>query len=102
MLPALRDASEEVQREVARVVSRLSALGPARTDGTVVAPVVQSLADLALDAEGVPRRPVPELEAHGWADLLLVLVADLLRAEPDERTLAAARDALVALRRTLP
>lgn len=101
MLPAPRDASEEVQREVARVVSRLSALGPARTDPALVAPYAQHLADLATDAEGVPRRQVPDLAPHGWADLVVVLVGDLLLAAPDEPTLERARDELVALRRAL-
>ena len=101
MLPAPLDASEEVRREVARVVSRLSALGPARTRSGVVAPSAQRLADLATDAEGVPRRPVPALAPHGWADLLVVLVGDLLRADPDDSALGAARDELVALRRGL-
>ena len=101
MLPAPLDTSEEVQREVARVVSRLAALGPARTDSLLVAPYAQRLADLATDAEGVPRQQVPDLAAHGWADLLAVVVGDLLLADPDESALGSARDQLVALRHAL-
>jgi hypothetical protein len=107
VLPEPRDTSEEVEREAARVVSRLGTLSPARVPVDVVRPSVQRLADLARRAEGLAPLPVPDLAAHGWADLLRVVVDDLLLVTsaveaPDEELLGEARDALVALRRALP
>jgi hypothetical protein len=62
--------------------------------------VLQQLADLAADAEGGPRRPVPELAPHALADQLVVLGRDVATwcAEP---ALADAQELLVALRRSL-
>lgn len=87
---------------MARVVSRLSTLGPTRIDADLLAPAAQRLADLAAVGEGRPSRPVPDLAAHGWADLLIVLAHDLLAAGPPEDLLARAHDELVRLRRALP
>lgn len=62
--------------------------------------VLQVLADLAADAEGRPRRPVPALAPHGLGDQVLVLGHDLLAvASPDAR--AAGLSALIELRRAL-
>jgi hypothetical protein len=62
--------------------------------------VLQVLADLAADAEGRPRRPVPALAPHGLGDQVLVLGHDLLAvASPDARV--AGLSALTELRRTL-
>lgn len=119
MLPEPRDTSEEVEREAARVVSRLGTLSPARVPVDVVRPAVQRLADIARRAEGLEPLPVPGLAPHGWADLLRVVVDDLLLAAspggpgssgersssdeaPGEDLLVQARDTLVALRRALP
>ena len=100
-----------VGRELDRVLTRLAALGPARSarpgpDGTTpadrVRPLLQHLADAAADAEGGPRRPVPALAAHALGDQLAVLAADLLAAVPaDDPALAEAADELTALRRAL-
>lgn len=110
MLPTPRSTSEEVEQEAARVVSRLGTLSPARVPVDVVRPAVQRLADLARRAEGLEPLPVPDLAPHGWADLLRVVVDDLLlatsagegAASAAEDLLVAARDTLTALRRALP
>jgi hypothetical protein len=62
--------------------------------------VLQRLADLAADAEGRRRRPVPALAPHGLADQVLVLGHDLLAVcDPAART--AGLTALGELRHTL-
>ena len=100
-----------VGRELDRVLTRLAALGPARSarpgpDGVTpadrVRPLLQHLADAAADAEGRARRRVPQLGAHALGDQLAVLAADLLAAVPaDGPELAAVADELTALRRAL-
>ena len=102
MLPTPRSASEEVEQEAARVVSRLGTLSPTRVPVDVVASATQRLADLARSAEGLPQLPVPDLRPHGWAALLQVLVIDLLAAPATEDQLGRAREELTALRRALP
>jgi hypothetical protein len=62
--------------------------------------VLQVLADLAADAEGRPRRPVPALAPHGLGDQVLVLGHDLL-AVPDPDARVAGLGALTDLRRSL-
>jgi hypothetical protein len=55
--------------------------------------LLQRLADLAADAEGQPRRPVPRLDnVLALPDQLWVITADLIAANPDEATLTAATD----------
>lgn len=44
----------------------------------MVRSVLQRLADLAADVEGVPYRPLPELDPYALADQLLVLTQELL------------------------
>ena len=104
-----------VGRELDRVLTRLAALGPARSarpgpDGVApavrVRPVLQHLADAAADAEGRVRRPVPALPAHALGDQLAVLAADLLAALPPDDPSAAPgledlAERLTALRRAL-
>jgi len=102
VLPTPRSTSEEVEREAARVVSRLGTLSPTKVPADVVAAAAQRLADLARAAEGLSPIPVPDLRPHGWASLLRVLVTDLLAAPATEDQLVAARDELTALRRVLP
>lgn len=64
--------------------------------------LVQQLADLAADAEGRPRRPVPRLD-HDVAlpDQLRVVAADLLAARASEAALAQAASAATATRAAL-
>ena len=104
-----------VGRELDRVLTRLAALGPARSarpgpDGVApadrVRPLLQHLADAAADAEGRPRRPVPVLSAHALGDQLAVLATDLLAVlAPDDPAaqpgLADVAERLTALRRAL-
>ena len=63
--------------------------------------LVQQLADLAADAEGRPRRPVPREHDLILPDQLRVMADDLLAAEPSAPTLAAATEAVDAVRRNL-
>lgn len=100
---------DDPERELDRAADRLDALGPARleragADGVTAAgrvrPVLQSLADIAADGEGEPRRTVPVLAAHALADQLRVLARDALRTadEPGRETV---RRRLAELRRAL-
>jgi hypothetical protein len=98
-----------LDRELGRVVTRLRGLSLERLqrpDDAGVSPAsrthdcAQRLADLAADAAGRPRRPVPGLAAHASADQLTVVAHDVL-AEGDEPAVAAAAEALTALRRAL-
>nr|WP_240948148.1 hypothetical protein [Planosporangium mesophilum] len=55
--------------------------------------LVQRLADLAADAERLPRRTVPRLEnLLGLPDQLRVIAADLRVANPDDETFATAAE----------
>jgi hypothetical protein len=98
-----------LDRELGRVVTRLRGLSLERLqrpDDAGVTPASrthdcsQHLADLAADAAGRARRPVPVLAAHGVADQLAVVAHDVL-AERDEAAIGAAAEALTALRRAL-
>ena len=110
--------SATLARELDRVADRLRVIGPryaardtpeaaAALDGVRAA--IQRLADLAADAEGVPRRVVPRLAPHALADQVLVLGHDLLAAAgpapeepmPEQPALSAGYDLLVELRRAL-
>lgn len=114
---------EELAREERRVVDRLRGLsldrlGRAPADGPAPAHAAracaQALADVAADLEAGPRRPVPVLAAHAAADQVAVTAHDVAQAAAGhapadvvgDRTavdaLAAAVDAVVALRRALP
>ena len=110
--------SAALARELDRVADRLRVIGPryaardtpeaaAVLDGVRAA--IQRLADLAADAEGLPRRVVPRLAPYALADQVLVLGHDLLVAAgagpegstPEDPALSAGRDLLVELRRAL-
>lgn len=99
-------AGPDLLREADRVAERLRLLGPRwgarqhQPDVAAVATVraaLQALADLAADADGVPRRPVPDLALHALADQVLVLAHEAGRAG----AAAAAADVLSGLRRAL-
>jgi hypothetical protein len=80
-------SSEEALRRLERVADRLRVVGPrlAGREGADAQRVLdeiraglQRLADLAADADGEPRRPVPVLAEHALGDQVLVLGHDLL------------------------
>ncbi|GAA4357055.1 hypothetical protein [Angustibacter luteus] len=104
-----RGLGRDLERELGRVDGRLRAMpldrlerpsssGP--TPAELVHAAAQTLADLAADGVGRPRRPLPELAPHGLADQLVVTVNDVLD-EGREPELRQAVDVLVALRRAL-
>ena len=77
------DVDEVIRRLRARAVSSWSMerLGAARD-------AIQRLADMAADAEGQPRRPVPHLHPTAIADQLAVLRQDATAAGADHRIVA--------------
>ena len=74
--------------------------GVPRTRAEVAAAVLQRLADAGADAEGQPRRPVPQLADVNLADQLTVMVDDILRTG-DPAALRTAATELAALRAAL-
>ena len=80
---------------------RHAAGSPPATRADLAYVLVQRLADLAADAEGRPRRPVPRLSDLVLPDQLRVMADDLTAAEPPEDLLKAAADDVEALRRSL-
>jgi hypothetical protein len=101
-------AGGELGREIERVADRLRVLGPRLAgSGTATSTLdrirqtLQTLADLAAEAEGRPRRPVPALAPHGLGDQVLVLGHDLLELD-DANARTSGLAALTALRRALP
>ena len=103
------DPRAVLERELDRVLARLRGLSLdrlRRTDDSGASPAsrardcAQHRADLAADAAGRERRPLPELAAHGVADQLAVTAHDVLD-EGDEHAVAATAEALTALRRAL-
>ncbi|WP_380161314.1 hypothetical protein [Kineococcus sp. R86509] len=72
--------------------------GPSPADA--VRSAAQALADLAADAEGEPRRPLPRLATHGIGDQLAVVGHDVVHFG-DAAALAAAHDVVAAVRRAL-
>jgi len=106
--PSLSLTHEEARRRLERLADRLRVVGPrlaaregesARERLARIRAGLQRIADLAADADGEPRRPVPELAAHALGDQALVLGLDLLGPEEtgvgrpgaDERRIAAGR-----------
>jgi hypothetical protein len=84
---------DEALRRLERVADRLRVVGPrlavreSAAAGQVLQGIragLQRLADLAADADGEPRRVVPELAPHALGDQTLVLGHDLLGA-PGQR-----------------
>jgi hypothetical protein len=103
------DPRAVLDRELGRVATRLRGLSLERlqrADAHGVTPAsrthdcAQHLADLAADAVGRDRRPVPVLAAHASADQLTVTAHDVLD-EGDDSAVAAAAAALTGLRRVL-
>jgi hypothetical protein len=89
----LSPTPEDAERRLQRLADRLRVMGPrlagrgsAEAEATLaqVRAGLQRLADLAAEAEGQPRRVVPELGPHALADQALVLGHDLLD-RPNER-----------------
>lgn len=100
------DDVHSLAREVERLADRLRVVGPrwaARQHApdveavAAVRDVLQILADLAADADGEFRRPVPALALHALADQALVLAHEAERAGAGP----AATDILISLRRRL-
>jgi len=60
--------------------------------------VAQFLADLAADAEGGPRRVIPDVGDPAVGDQLAVTGRDLVRSECGEQVMQAAAERLRALR----
>lgn len=88
----LSPTHEQAVRRLDRLADRLRIVGPrlAGRSGPEAAATLeriraglQHLADLAADADGEPRRPVPALAAHALADQALVLGHDLLGHDGD-------------------
>ena len=83
----LSPTHDEAARRLERLADRLRVVGPrlAVRQGPEAAELIgqirgglQRIADLTADADGEPRRPLPELSAHALADQALVLGHDLL------------------------
>jgi len=101
------DGAADLVERTDRLIARLRAWTPARyaaraaggrRRGDALHELVQRLADLAADAEGQPRRPVPRLASDlVLPDQLRVVVHDLLRAGPVPELVRQAADALAAL-----
>jgi hypothetical protein len=73
--------------------------GPTKADSVYA--LVQRLADLAADAEGNPRRPVPRPGDLTLPDQLRVVTDDLLVAAPSDEALMLATEDLNATRQVL-
>lgn len=70
--------------------------------GDLVHRLVQEIANLAADAEGLPRRAVPRLDSDlALPDQLRVVAADLLAADPPAEALARAAAEVTATRKAL-
>jgi len=101
----------EFERVAARLVDQLSHWTPPRwaassasgdSRARVVHALVQQVADLAADAEGQPRRPVPRPATDlSLPDQLRVVAADLLAAGPEPAVLARAAELVTQARRDL-
>lgn len=104
--------SKDLQRATRHLVKRVSywtpprwaassASNPGRSRADVVYDLVERLAELAIDAEGLPRRAVPRLPDHVLPDQVRVLVADLIAADAPEAVLRTAADLVTAATREL-
>jgi hypothetical protein len=97
-----------LSRDVEVLAERLRHLAPARLSpvADVVREHVRTLAALALEAEGLPPRPLPEILAdRALGDQLAVLGHDLITAlehRPDAPLLVRAHACLADVRRALP
>jgi|SRR4051794_2879061 hypothetical protein len=97
-------------RQLDRLADRLRVVGPrlAARDGAEAAgrlqeirSGLQELADLAADADGRPRRTVPELAGYALADQALVLGHDLLAEERSDVFRARAVEAIRRIQRLI-
>jgi hypothetical protein len=104
--------TEEFDRAVGRLANHVSHWTPPRwaasnasgagSHADVMHALLQRLADLATDAEGQPRRPVPRLDnVLALPDQLRVIAADLTAAKPDEATLVAATELVATTNRSI-
>jgi hypothetical protein len=96
-----------LRRDVETLADRLRHLAPARLSpvAAVARGHVRTLAALALEAEGLPARPLPDLADTALGDQVAVLGHDLVAAleqRPDPLLLAHAHACLAELRRVLP
>jgi hypothetical protein len=102
---------ELLAKEVASLVQRLRLWTPTRwqaaapdwgTRADLARHLAQSLADLAADAEGQPRRALPVLQTDLLVpDQLAVSGDDLVRTRPDEQTCGDAVAHVLAHRQDL-
>lgn len=100
-----------LRRESGSLVQRLRLWTPARwaaaaepfgTRADLVHHLAQALADLAAQAEGEPRRPLPRLDSDlGLPDQLAVTADDLAGADPPAEVARSATIHLLAHRRDL-
>ncbi|HEX6498002.1 MAG TPA: hypothetical protein VF054_03115 [Micromonosporaceae bacterium] len=93
-------------RAVDRLVDQIAHWTPSRWAASSAAPrvhaLVQLLADLDAEVEGLPRRPVPRLDNDlALPDQLRVVAHDLVRAGADEALLASAAAEVDAVRRAV-
>lgn len=105
------DPTALLRRESRSLVQRLRLWTPARwaaaaepfgTRADLAHHLAQALADLAADAEGEPRRPLPRLDSDlSLPDQLAVAADDLARAGPAAEVARAATVHLLAHRRDL-
>ncbi|MGI4895600.1 MAG: hypothetical protein ACRYF3_10860 [Janthinobacterium lividum] len=108
--PALGAERTELFRILATLADRIRNLPLARLErprtGEDISPAdhvraaAQALADLAADAEQVPRRPLPRLAVHGTGDQFAVVCTDLAR-HANADSFAAARMIATQVRRQL-
>jgi hypothetical protein len=83
------------------VAARAVPAGSRQTKGDSVYALVQRLADLAADAEGHPRRPVPRPGDLALPDQVRVMSDDLIAAAPSDEALRLATDDVNATRHTV-
>lgn len=97
-----RESRSLVERLRLWTPQRWAAAAPdGRSRGDLVHHLAQDLADLAADAEGGARRPLPRLDDLVLADQLAVAADDLVRATPDPESARRATAHLLAHRRDL-
>lgn len=90
-----------------RVADRLRHLSPSRLEPLQhqVRPLVDALASLALQAEGVPERRLGATSSRAFGDQVDVLAHDLVRAlrrQPSAELAQRAGEVLMRLRAVLP
>jgi hypothetical protein len=96
--------NSELERAIGRVVEGTRHWSPARwrSKADAMHALVQALADIAADAEGQPRRPVPRLPNDmQLPDQLQVIGLDLLEAPLSTEQRDAAEQAIKQARNEL-